>query len=188
MLREGNSDRRAAIAVKNYAKANPHSMGKWAADSKTYVSTMSSGDFRSNEKSATLTAAQAGAARIELVKAGWYRHRAERRRELSPPAQSSMRPSCRPRRSSAFLTEQIDGAKRNGVLFSIHLKATMMKVSDPIIFGHAVKAFLKPVFDKHGAALDSGRGRIPNSGLGALLDQVADDAGARRRSKPTSRP
>jgi isocitrate dehydrogenase len=172
VLREGNSDRRAAIAVKNYAKANPHSMGKWAPDSKTYVSTMSSGDFRSNEKSATLTEGQAGAARIELVKSdgsitvlksGVNLHAGTVVDATFMSAKSL----------GAFLTEQIEGAKRNRVLFSIHLKATMMKVSDPIIFGHAVKAFLKPVFDKHGQALDAA-GVNPNSGLGALLERVAE--------------
>ncbi|MGL6209103.1 MAG: NADP-dependent isocitrate dehydrogenase [Paracoccaceae bacterium] len=171
VLREGNSDRRAAIAVKNYARANPHSMGVWSADSKTYVSTMAGNDFRSNEKSATLTAAQAGPARIELVgqdggvtvlKSGVTYH------EGTVVDATFMSAAA----LSAFLAEQIEGSKRNGVLFSIHLKATMMKVSDPIIFGHAVKAFLKPVFDKHGAALEAA-GVDANSGLGALLDIVA---------------
>ncbi len=171
VLREGNSDRRAAIAVKNYARANPHSMGEWASDSKTYVSTMGSGDFRSNEKSATLTAAQAGPAKIELVKSdgsvivlksGVNLHAGT---VVDTTFMSA-------RALSQFLTQQIEGSKRNGVLFSIHLKATMMKVSDPIIFGHAVKAFLKPVFDKHGDALERA-GVNANSGLGALMDQVA---------------
>jgi isocitrate dehydrogenase len=172
VLREGNSDRRAAVAVKNYAKANPHSMGAWTADSKTHVSTMSAGDFRSNEKSATLTAEQAGPARIELVtldgsvmvlKDG-----------VNYPAGTVVDATFMSARAlSAFLAEQIDSAKRNGVLFSIHLKATMMKVSDPIIFGHAMKAFLKPVFDKHGDALKAA-GVDPNSGLGALMERVAE--------------
>ena len=172
VLREGNSDRRAAIAVKNYARANPHSMGAWSADSKTHVSTMTAGDFRSNEKSATLTAAQAGAVRIELV-----------RRDgsvlvlkdgIKYPAGTVVDATFMSAKAlSAFLAEQIANAKRDGVLFSIHLKATMMKVSDPIIFGHAVKQFLKPVFDKHGAALEAA-GVDANSGLGALLDRVAE--------------
>ncbi|MEP7173866.1 MAG: NADP-dependent isocitrate dehydrogenase [Aestuariivirga sp.] len=172
VLREGNSDRRAAIAVKNYAKANPHSMGVWSPDSKTYVSTMRDGDFRSNEKSATLTAAQAGAARIEL----------QTRDASTIVLKDGMKYAAgavvdatfmSAKALGAFLAEQIEGAKRNGVLFSIHLKATMMKVSDPIIFGHAVKEFLKPVFDKHGEAL-SGAGVNPNSGLGALLDRIVE--------------
>ncbi|HRX35492.1 MAG TPA: NADP-dependent isocitrate dehydrogenase [Aestuariivirga sp.] len=171
VLREGNSDRRAAVAVKNYARANPHSMGAWSSDSKTYVSTMSGGDFRANEKSATLTAAQAGAARIELVKKdgtiavlkdGVIYHEGT----IVDAAFMSARAL------SDFLTAQIEDAKRKGVLFSVHLKATMMKVSDPVIFGHAVKAFLKPVFDKHEKILKAA-GVNPNSGLGDLLGRVA---------------
>ncbi len=172
VLREGNSDRRAAIAVKNYAKANPHSMGAWSKDSKTYVSTMSGGDFRSNEKSATLTAAQAGPARIELVKKdGTVTVLKDSVNYTEGTVVDASFMSARA--LSRFLAQEIEGTKRNGVLFSIHLKATMMKVSDPIIFGHAVKAFLQPVFDKHGAALKRA-GINPNSGLGALLDRVAE--------------
>lgn len=172
VLREGNSDRRAAIAVKNYAKANPHSMGAWAADSKTHVSTMTAGDFRSNEASATLTAAQAGPARIELVKRD--RSVVVLKDGVKYPAGTVVDATFMSAKAlAAFLDEQIAGAKRDGVLFSIHLKATMMKVSDPIIFGHAVKQFLKPVFDKHGAAL-AAAGVDPNSGLGALFDRVAE--------------
>lgn len=172
VLREGNSDRRAAIAVKNYAKANPHSMGKWSSDSKTYVSTMGSNDFRSNEKSATLTAAQAGPAKIELVKRdGSVKVLKD---GINYPAGTVVDATFMSAKAlGAFLSEQIEGAKRNGVLFSIHLKATMMKVSDPIIFGHAVKAFLKPVFDTHGAALEKA-GVNPNAGLGTLLERVAE--------------
>jgi isocitrate dehydrogenase len=172
VLREGNSDRRAAIAVKNYAKANPHSMGKWSPDSKTCVTTMSKGDFRSNETSATLTAAQAGAARIEHVaKDGTVTVLKDK---LSYPAGTVVDATFMSATAlQDFLAEQIEASKRMGVLFSIHLKATMMKVSDPIIFGHAVRQFLKPVFDKHGAAL-AAAGVDPNSGLGALMDRVAE--------------
>ena len=174
VLREGNSDRRAAIAVKRYAQANPHSMGVWSPDSKTYVSTMTGGDFRSNEKSATLSEAQAGAARIELV--GEDGSVTVLKDGLKYPAGTVVDATFMSAAAlAAFLAEQIDGSKRDGVLFSIHLKATMMKVSDPIIFGHAVRQFLKPVFDKHGAALDAA-GVDPNSGLGALLDRVAEMA------------
>jgi len=174
VLREGNSDRRAAIAVKRYAQANPHSMGVWSPDSKTYVSTMTGGDFRSNEKSATLSEAQAGAARIELV--GADGSVTVLKDGLKYPAGTVVDATFMSAAAlAAFLAEQIDGSKRDGVLFSIHLKATMMKVSDPIIFGHAVRQFLKPVFDKHGAALDAA-GVDPNSGLGALLDRVAEMA------------
>lgn len=171
VLREGNSDRRAAIAVKNYAKANPHSMGAWSAASKTHVSTMGAGDFRSNEKSATITAAQAGPARIELVmRDGKTRVMKE---GVTYPAGAIVDATFMSAAAlKAFLAAEIDSAKRQGVLFSIHLKATMMKVSDPIIFGHAVTEFLKPVFDKHGAALKAA-GVDPNSGLGTLLERVA---------------
>lgn len=170
VLREGNSDRRAAVAVKNYAKANPHSMGAWSADSKTRVSTMSEGDFRSNEKSRTLTEAQAGAARIELVgKDGSVTLLKDGVKYMPGTVVDATFMSAKALKT--FLARQIDEAKADGVLFSIHLKATMMKVSDPIIFGHAVRAFLAPVFEKHGADLEAA-GADPNSGLGALLERV----------------
>ncbi len=171
VLREGNSDRRAAVAVKNYAMANPHSMGPWSADSKTHVSTMSAGDFRSNEKSVTISAAQAGPARIELVaKDGSVTVLKD---GVTYPAGTVVDATFMSAQAlQVFLAEQITASKQLGVLFSIHLKATMMKVSDPIIFGHAVKAFLAPVFDKHGDALRAA-GADANSGLGALLDRVA---------------
>ena len=169
VLREGNSDRRSAVAVKKFAQSNPHRMGKWSADSKTSVSTMSGNDFRSNEKSATLT--QAGTARIELVaddgtvtvlKDG-----------VSYPAGTVVDATFMSVKAlAAFLEEQVAATKASGVLFSIHLKATMMKVSDPILFGYAVKAFLKPVFEKYGDDL-AAAGANPNSGLGALLDVIA---------------
>ncbi|MDO9638283.1 MAG: NADP-dependent isocitrate dehydrogenase [Pseudotabrizicola sp.] len=172
VLREGNSDRRAAVAVKNYAKANPHSMGKWSADSKTCVSTMTSGDFRSNETSVTLTEAQAGAARIEHVAADGTV--TVLKDKLSYPAGTVVDATFMSAKAlDAFLAEQIDASKQMGVLFSIHLKATMMKVSDPIIFGHAVRQFLKPVFDAHGPAL-AAAGVDANSGLGAMLERVAE--------------
>ncbi len=172
VLREGNSDRRAAVAVKNYAKANPHSMGAWSADSKTRVSTMSGGDFRSNETSVTLSAAQAGAARIELVTAdGAVKVLKEGVNYHPGTVVDATFMSVAALR--AFLAEQIAVSKREGVLFSIHLKATMMKVSDPIIFGHAVKAFLAPVFDRHGAAFQAA-GVDANSGLGVMLDRIAE--------------
>mmetsp|Transcript_23331 Transcript_23331/g.40559 ORF Transcript_23331/g.40559 Transcript_23331/m.40559 type:complete len:743 (-) Transcript_23331:3746-5974(-) len=170
VLREGNSDRRAAAAVKSYAQANPHSMGTWSAQSKTRVSTMSAGDFRSNETSVTLTDAQAGAARIEheasdgtvtVLKDG-----------VTFPAGTIVDATFMSAKAlDAFLAEQIEVTKADGTLFSLHLKATMMKVSDPILFGRAVMAYLKPVFDAHGAALDAA-GVDPNSGLGAVLDVI----------------
>ncbi|WP_226689464.1 NADP-dependent isocitrate dehydrogenase [Ruegeria arenilitoris] len=174
VLREGNSDRRAAKAVKNYAQKNPHSMGEWAADSKTKVSSMSGNDFYANEKSATITAAQAGDAKIEFVgkdgsvtvlKDGW------------PLDQGTVADATfmSVKALSAFLTEAIEDTKKDGTMFSLHMKATMMKVSDPIIFGYAVKAWLAPVFEKYGAELDA-LGVNPNSGLGDLLDRVKGNA------------
>ena len=172
VLREGNSDRRAAVAVKNYARANPHSMGKWTPDSKTIVSTMSGNDFFSNEKSATLTAAQAGDARIELIgKDGSVTVLKDRVNYTAGTVVDATFMSASA--LDAFFAEQIEATRQAGVLFSIHLKATMMKVSDPIIFGHAVKVFLQPVFDAFGEKL-AAAGVNPNSGLGALLDQVKD--------------
>jgi isocitrate dehydrogenase len=171
VLREGNSDRRAAAAVKNFAKANPHSMGAWSADSKTHVSTMAASDFRSNETSVTLNDAQAGAARIEHVaKDGTVTVLKD---GIKYPAGTIVDCTFMSAKAlQAFLAEQVAASKAKGVLFSIHLKATMMKVSDPIIFGHAVKAFLAPVFEKHGAAL-AAAGVDANSGIGAMMERVA---------------
>ena len=174
VLREGNSDRRAAAAVKKYAQANPHSMGTWTADSKTVVSTMGANDFRSNETSVTLTDAQAGPARIELEAAdGTVTVLKE---GVDFPAGTVVDATFMSAKAlSAFLLDQIAATKEAGTLFSLHMKATMMKVSDPIIFGHAVKAFLKPVFDKYGADMEA-LGVNANSGLGDLLDRVAGNA------------
>lgn len=172
VLREGNSDRRAAVAVKKYAMANPHSMGVWNADSKTTVSSMTGSDFRSNEKSATLTKAQAGVARIELV--GKDGSVTVLKDGVDFPAGTVVDATFLSAKAlDAFLAEQIEATKQDGVLFSLHLKATMMKVSDPIIFGHAVKAFLQPVFDRYGDELKAA-GADPNSGLGDLLGRVAE--------------
>ena len=171
VLREGNSDRRAAVAVKNYAMSNPHSMGAWSKDSKTTVSTMSAHDFFSNEKSVTLSAEQAGEARIELVaKDGSITVLKE---SVSYTAGTVVDATFMSARAlDAFLLETIEATKATGILYSIHLKATMMKVSDPIIFGHAVKVFLQPVFDTYGDEF-AAAGINPHSGLGALLNQVA---------------
>ena len=172
VLREGNSDRRAATAVKNYAMSNPHSMGKWAPDSKTIVTTMSANDFFSNEKSVTLTAEQSGEARIELIATdGSVTVLKEGVTYSTGTVVDATFMSARA--LDKFLAEQINATKAAGILFSIHLKATMMKVSDPIIFGHAVKVFLQPVFDAFGEKLATA-GVNPNSGLGALLTQVAE--------------
>ena len=170
VLREGNSDRRAAKAVKNFAQKNPHSMGAWASDSKTHVSSMAGNDFRANEKSATIMAAQAGDARIEFTGANGAVTVLKDKWPLD--AGTIADATCLSARAlSAFLSEEIDASKRDGVMFSLHLKATMMKVSDPIIFGHAVKAWLGPVWEKHGTAI-AAAGGSPNSGLGAVLDVI----------------
>ncbi|MBO6853219.1 MAG: NADP-dependent isocitrate dehydrogenase [Marivivens sp.] len=170
VLREGNSDRRAARAVKNYAQANPHSMGAWSADSKTKVSSMPGNDFYANEKSATITAAQAGAARIEFVgrdgavkslKEGWMLEEGT----IADATFMSVRAL------SAFLSDAIEDTKADGTMFSLHLKATMMKVSDPIIFGYAVKAWLAPIFEKFGDEM-AALGVSANAGMGDLIERV----------------
>ena len=172
ILREGNSDRRAAAAVKNYAMSNPHYMGKWAPDSKTIVSTMSGNDFFSNEQSVTLSAEQAGDARVELVATDGSI--TVLKDVVTYSAGTIVDATFMSARAlDSFLAEQVKTTKAAGILFSIHLKATMMKISDPIIFGHAVKVFLQPVFDAFGEKLVA-KGINPNSGLGALLNQVAD--------------
>ena len=174
ILREGNSDRRAARAVKNYARNNPHSMGEWASDSKTKVSSMPGNDFYANEVSATLTAGQAGNAKIEFVgndgtvtvlKDTWP---LDDGTVVDATFMSA-------KALDTFLADAIEDTKADGTMFSLHMKATMMKVSDPIIFGHAVKAWLAPVFDHHGDKL-AALGVNPNSGMGDLLDRVRDDA------------
>ncbi|MEO1537537.1 MAG: NADP-dependent isocitrate dehydrogenase [Pseudomonadota bacterium] len=171
VLREGNSDRRAAKAVKNYAMANPHRMGKWDASSKTRVSSMSGNDFFSNEKSATISAAQAGGARIEFESAdGTVTVLKDGLQVEEGTVVDATFMSAKALR--AFLEEQIAATKEGGTLFSLHLKATMMKVSDPILFGHAVEIFLKDVFDKHAATLAE-IGVDPNLGIGDLEAKMA---------------
>ena len=172
VLREGNSDRRAAAAVKNFAQANPHRMGKWTADSKTEVSSMTGGDFFSNETSATLSTE----ARAKIVLTAADGSETVLKDGLSYPAGTVVDATYLSAKAlSDFLDAEIARTKDKGTLFSLHMKATMMKVSDPIIFGHAVKAWLKPVFDAHGDKLKA-LGVNPNSGLGTLLEQVNDDA------------
>ncbi|MDF1668825.1 MAG: NADP-dependent isocitrate dehydrogenase [Roseovarius sp.] len=171
VLREGNSDRRAAAAVKKFAQANPHRMGAWSADSKTRVAAMSGGDFFSNEASATL--ASEATAKIVLETPSGQTLLKE---SVSYPAGTVVDATFMSARAlDSFLADEIAKTKAEGVLFSLHMKATMMKVSDPIIFGHAVKAWLAPVFDKFGAKM-ADLGVNPNSGLGDLLERVADDA------------
>ncbi|WP_108836462.1 NADP-dependent isocitrate dehydrogenase [Tateyamaria sp. Alg231-49] len=171
VLREGNSDRRAAKAVKSFAQKNPHRMGDWSADSKTKVSSMDGGDFFSNEVSATLPAATT--AKIVLQTASGETVLKD---GIDYPAGTVVDATFMSAAAlKTFLAEQIEETKADGTLFSLHLKATMMKVSDPILFGHAVKAFLAPVFEQHGAAMDD-LGVNPNSGLGDLLARVEGNA------------
>jgi isocitrate dehydrogenase len=165
VLREGNSDRRAPASVKAYVRNHPHSMGEWSGDSKSHVATMGDGDFRSTEQSLTLEAddelriehvAEDGSVtvlkEVPVVAGEIFDGAVMRRRALD-----------------AFLAEQIEDAREQGVLFSLHLKATMMKVSDPIIFGRAVRAFFADVFAEHGDALAS-----PNNGLASILSALED--------------
>ena len=170
VLREGNSDRRAARAVKKYAMANPHSMGAWSASSKTSVASMSFGDFRSNERSVTLSAAQAGPARIELVCANGDVQVLKDGLDF-PEGTIVDATFMSVKALRQFLDGQIEATKKAGVLFSLHLKATMMKVSDPIIFGHVVKAYSQPVFDRFGDVLQAA-GINPNSGIGAMIEDI----------------
>ncbi|MFE9552058.1 NADP-dependent isocitrate dehydrogenase [Streptomyces sp. NPDC006692] len=165
VLREGNSDRRAPASVKNYAKAHPHRMGKWTPDSKTNVATMGADDFRSTEKS--LVVAEDGSLRIELVAADGT---TTVLRESVPVLAGEVVDASVMRVAALreFLSAQIAQAKADGVLFSVHLKATMMKVSDPIVFGHVVRAFFPKTFDKYGDVLVAA-GLSPNDGLGAIL-------------------
>ena len=172
VLREGNSDRRAARAVKNYAMKNPHSMGEWVNSSKTHVASMDGNDFRSNEVSATVTDAQAGPAKIEFTDVdGTVSVLKEGLDILAGTVVDATFMSASALRN--FLRKEIANAKEEGVLFSLHMKATMMKVSDPIIFGHAVSVFFEEAFEKHADAL-AAAGVNPNSGLGDVLDRIAD--------------
>ncbi|MBI4949661.1 MAG: NADP-dependent isocitrate dehydrogenase, partial [Deltaproteobacteria bacterium] len=176
VLREGNSDRRAAVSVKNYAKKNPHKMGAWSADSKTHVSHMDSGDFYGSEKSVTV--AEAGSARIEFV--GEDGKTTVLKEKTALKAGEVMDATVMSRRAlRKFFDEQIDDARKKGVLFSLHLKGTMMKVSDPIMFGHAVTVFFRDVFDKHAATIKE-LGVDPNNGLGDLYAKIAKLPEAKR--------
>ncbi|MGW6783103.1 NADP-dependent isocitrate dehydrogenase [Streptomyces sp. NPDC054987] len=166
VLREGNSDRRAPGSVKNYAKTHPHRMGAWTAESKTNVATMGENDFRSTEKSAVI--AEAGTLRIEHVAADGA---TTVLRESVPVLAGEVVDASVMHVDAlrTFLNDQIERAKAEDVLFSVHLKATMMKVSDPIIFGHVVRAFLPKTFARYGETL-AAAGLSPNDGLGAILN------------------
>ena len=168
VLREGNSDRRAPKAVKEYAKANPHRMGAWSADSKSHVACMSAGDFRSNEKSVTVESA--ADVRIEHTASDGT---TTVLKESIPLLAGEIIDATRMSKTAllSFLDEQIAEAKEQGVLFSLHMKATMMKVSDPIIFGHCVAAFFKNVFEKHGEILCEAGVDLRN-GFGDLLTKL----------------
>ena len=168
VLREGNSDRRAPLAVKNFAKKNPHSMGAWAADSKSHASTMDKGDFRSNEESVCIN--YPSRLKIELIAEdgsstvlkGNIAVEEGEIFDMTHMSVSALR---------TFLDREIANAAEEGILMSLHMKATMMKVSDPIIFGHAVKAYFKTVFDTYGESLDKAGVNV-NNGLGDLLSKL----------------
>lgn len=172
VLRGGNSDRRAPAAVKQYARRFPHPMGTWSPDSKTHVATMSAGDFRSNEKSVAL--AKDCTLEICFVADG----ATTTMNTITATAGTVVDATFMSVAAlNDFLTDQLRDAKQSGVLFSLHLKATMMKVSDPIIFGHCVRAFFASVFEKHGDVLDAA-GANPNNGLAnvlAAVDALPDD-------------
>ena len=170
VLREGNSDRRAPKAVKNFAKKNPHSMGAWSNNSKTHVATMSEGDFAHNEKSTTVS----GATSIKIV------HTDESGNEtvLKPafpllPGEIIDASVMSKKALLSFLEREIADAKNQGVLFSLHMKATMMKVSDPIIFGHAVRAYFKDLFEKYQDDFKN-IGVDVNNGFGNLVSKLAE--------------
>lgn len=165
VLREGNSDRRAPLSVKNYARKNPHTMGEWTADSKTNVATMSADDFRSNEKSVVLPAADTLS--IQLVREDGT---VKVLKKALPVLAGEVIDGTVLRAAALdeFLAAQVARAKEDGVLFSAHLKATMMKVSDPIIFGHVVKAYFSELFEQYGDNL-AAAGLSPNNGLAAIL-------------------
>ena len=165
VLREGNSDRRAPKAVKNFAKKYPHSMGAWTADSKSHVATMQSGDFFHNEQSVTVPEATT----VRIVHTDKAGKTTELRKPLPLKAGEIIDATVLSKKALVqFLQEQVKDAKEQGVLFSLHMKATMMKVSDPIIFGHAVKVFFAPVFEQYGEQL-AVAGVNVNNGFGNLL-------------------
>ncbi len=168
VLREGNSDRRAAASVKNYARKNPHKMGAWSADSKTHVAHMSGGDFYGSEKSTTVS--EAGAVKIEFVAQDGKTTVLKEKTTLKAGEVIDAAVMSR-RELRKFYEEQIVDAKNKGVLFSLHLKATMMKVSDPIMFGHAVSVFFKDVFEKHASVIKE-LGFDANNGLNDLYTKI----------------
>ncbi|AZJ35344.1 NADP-dependent isocitrate dehydrogenase [Tenacibaculum singaporense] len=170
VLREGNSDRRAPKAVKNYAKKNPHSMGAWSSDSKTHVSTMTEGDFAHSEKSVTVP----NATDVQIVHTDANGNKTVLKEKVSLLAEEVIDASVMSKKALlTFLEEQVKDANDKGVLFSLHMKATMMKVSDPIIFGHAVRVFFKDLFAKHGDTFKK-IGVDVNNGFGNLLSNLEE--------------
>jgi len=178
VLREGNSDRRAPKAVKEYAKANPHSMGAWEKDSKSEVTTMGKNDFKANEKSVTI--ANATTINIELVDTNGNKSILKENLKVLD-AEIIDATVLSKKALLSFLDREIKDAKEKGILFSLHMKATMMKVSDPIIFGHAVRVFFADVFEKHGAILDDA-GVDVNNGFGDLLAKMKNLPEAQRNA------
>jgi isocitrate dehydrogenase len=169
VLREGNSDRRAPMAVKNFAKKNPHSMGKWSSDSMTHVASMSHGDFYGSEKSITLK--KSGS--VDIVHEGPEGNKTILKSKLELEEGEIIDASVLSvNELRSFFEEQIEDAKKSGVLFSLHMKATMMKVSDPIIFGYAVKVFFAPIFEKYALELKD-LGVDVNNGFGDLISKIS---------------
>ena len=170
VLREGNSDRRAPKAVKNFAKKNPHSMGTWSADSKTHVATMSQGDFAHNEKSVTVD----NATIVDIVHTDKNNVKTKLKAGINLLDGEIIVASVMSKSALLnFLDKEINDAKENDVLLSLHMKATMMKVSDPIIFGHAVKTYFKSLFEKHQETFDQ-IGVEENNGFGNLLEKIEE--------------
>ncbi|MCS5621122.1 MAG: NADP-dependent isocitrate dehydrogenase [Nitrospinaceae bacterium] len=172
VLRQGNSDRRAAVAVKNYAKSNPHKMGKWSKDSKTDIATMSGEDFCSNEKSVTISDAMAGNGKIEFVGADGS---AKVLKDKVPLEVGDVVDATKMNAKALreFMKKAKEEAKNRGVLLSLHMKATMMKVSDPIIFGHGVSTYFEDVFTKHADTFKK-LGVNANNGLGDVYSKIKD--------------
>jgi len=176
VLREGNSDRRAPRAVKDYARSHPHSMGAWSADSTTHVATMGANDFRSNEVSTTMTSDDS----LTITHVADDGASTVLRADVAVSAGEVVDATFMSREALvSFLRDQVADAQASGILFSLHMKATMMKVSDPIIFGHAVKVFFDDVFEQFGDEL-AAVGADPNNGLGAVLS-AAEQLRAERR-------
>ena len=170
VLREGNSDRRAPKPVKQYARKNPHSMGEWSSDSKSHVSTMDHGDFNNNEKSVTID----GDTTVKIVHTDSHGNETILKDNLSLLSGEIIDSTLMSKKALiSFIEKQIADAKEQNILFSLHMKATMMKISDPIIFGHVVKTYFKDVFKKHSEVFKE-IGVNVNNGLGNLLSEIKE--------------